>query len=325
MRPNCKVSINGALASGVMMRRLISVSISDNEGLSSDTAKVVLSNFPSARIPMEDDVVIIWLGNPTLQHMGVFKVADVELTLFPHTMTITCKAADFRATMKEQKERSWSNATVKDIVSEIAADNGLSAKIDGAVAAHKYPWFGQQGESDFQVLRRLEQAHGAMFSTKDDKLIFADRGSGKAPGGNALGKYALTKGRVLEGSARIKLNYSKRFKQVAATYHDRAKAQRGEVKAEALAEGKATYKIREPFGSKAEAKEAAKSKAKQIKLGIESFSCRVIGDSNVRAGMQASFVGSQAGVDGIPLMIASANHSWSKSNYVVSISGKGAA
>ena len=318
MHPKCKVSINGVLASGVMMKRLISVTVTDKEGYASDTAKIVLSNSPAARIPQEDDRVIIWLGNPTLKRMGIFKVADVELSLWPHTMTISCKAADFRDTMKEQKERSWFQSSVAQIVGEIASDNDLEAKIDGSVGSHVYPWFGQENENDYQVLRRLERDHGAMFSTKDGKLIFTERG--KAVGGT----YALTKKRVV-GSPKIKLNYSRRYKQVAASFYDRSKAERGEVKAEALSEGKAVFRMREPFGNEAEAKRAASAKAKAIKQGIESFSCTVVGDPNARAGMGARFVGSASGIDGIETIIETATHKWSKQNYTVSLSGNGAA
>jgi len=324
MNPQCRIKIDGVMASGVMMDRLISCAVTDKEGINADSVQITLNNSPAAQIPRKGAKIQVWMGygDQQLTFMGTFVVDEVEVTLFPHTMNITGKSADLREKMKENKERHWDDKTVAKIVSDIAADHGLSAKVDSAVGQHKYTWLGQQDESDIHFLRRLERRHGALFSIKDGTLIFAKRGAGTKPSGGALSGFTVSQTNIIEGSGRVRFSDRAEYKQVAAYHQDRDKVERVEVTAPSSADGSATYRIGTPFADPDEATKAVKSKAEELKRQAIKFSCSVFGDPAARAGAPLQFSGMEAGIDGIEFIIETAKHAWSKSGYTTSLDGK---
>ncbi|MCF6344184.1 MAG: late control protein D [Devosiaceae bacterium] len=323
MRPVCKITIDGQTASNELMGRVISCSVNDKEGVGSDTCQIELNNSPSAQIPSRGAIIRIWLGYDTqLSFMGTFVVDEVSLTLFPHKMSIGGKAADMREKIKENKERHWDKINLGKIVSQIAGDNGLEAKVDSSLANFSYDWFGQQDESDIHVLKRLERQHDALFSVKDNKLIFAKKGTGKTPSGNDLSKVTVTKNNIIEGSGKISLSDRAEYKEVVAYHQNRDDVERKEIKANSSADGTATYRIGEPSASLSEAQAAANSKAKELKRQAIKFSCNIFGNPAARAGAPLVFSGMKVGVDGFEFIIEAAGHKWSKSGYTTSLSGK---
>ena len=323
MRPICKLMINGKPAGGFASSRIISVEVDDKEGVSSDLLTVVLHNSPAARIPKKNSIVKVWLGYGVPRYMGAYMVSDVDLDHFPHKMTIKCKAADYRGTAKSSKKRHWDKSTVKQIVSDVAKDLGLSAEVDGEFASHKYEYLAQETDNGFQFLEKLANKLGAMFAAKDGKLIFASRGSGKNTFGTALGGLVITPDMLLPGGPKIKLKYSKQVKQVTANYVDRKKAERGEVKAESISEAESTFHIGTPLADMAEAKLATKAKAKELKQASFVFNgCTIVGNPSARAGMMISFAGLNTGVDGHPFIVGNAKHKYVPNGYTVALSGK---
>lgn len=323
MKPICKITIDGVLASGELMGRLISCEVSDKEGISSDTCRLELNNSPSVKIPRRGALIRIWLGyGSDLTFMGTFTVDEVSLALFPHSMSISGKAADFREKMKENKERHWDDTDVAGIVSEIAADHGLQARVDDAVGGFSYQWFGQQDESDIHLLRRLERRHGALFSIKDGMLIFAKRGAGATPTGAGLSGFVVSASNVIEGSAKITLSDRAEYKEVVAYHQDTDVVERTEVSATSSADASALYRLGEPFASVGEAQRAADSKAEELKRQAIKFSCTVLGDPAARAGAPLVFNGFRVGIDGFEFIIETARHAWSKSGYTTALDGK---
>ena len=323
MIPTCRITINGALASGAFMSRVISCEVTDKDGVSSDTASIRLNDWPIAAIPETGAIIRIWMGYGVAgaAFMGAFTAEDVEVEFFPFSMSITARAAELRKKKKQNRERHWDKKTVKDIVSEIAGEHGLSPQIDGAVGGHLYEWVGQQNESDIHFLERLAERHDAIFSVKDGKLIFAARGSGSAASGAALTPVIITPGILQPGSGRVRFTDRTQYKSVKASYTDREKAEKLDVEEDSDPKGEAVYRLGEQFADEAEAKKAAKSKAKELKRRTATFSCTILGNPAARAGAPLRFAGCRPGVDGVPFIIETAKHSFSKSGYTTALDG----
>lgn len=324
MKPKCKITIDGAGASGELVSRLISCDVTDKEGISSDSVSLQLKNSPPAEIPRRGAKIRVWLGyeGVDLSFMGTFVVDEVEVTLFPHIMQITGKSADLREKMKENKERHWDNKKISEIVGDIADEHGLTAKVDSQVGGHQYAWFGQQDESDIHVLRRLERRHGALFSVKDDQLVFAKRGAATTSGGAPLSGIVVTPQNVIDGSARIRFADRSEYKKVTAYHQDKGKVERAEEYAGSSGAATANYRLGEPFADRAEAGRAAASKSAELKRSEISFSCSIFGDPAARAGAPLTFSQVKAQVDDIEFVIETAKHSWKKSGYTTSLDGK---
>lgn len=226
MQPQCKITIDGKLASGVFMDRLTSCEVSDQEGAASDTVSIELNDHPPAAIPRKGAIIRVWMGYSagTLTFMGAFTVDQVRVTAFPHTMSISGKSDDFKSDAKTPKSRHWDDKSIKDIVGEIAGDLGLSAKVDEAIGAFTYPWLAQEGESALELVYRLAERHDALLSIKDGKLVFAAKGSGKNAAGAALTPVVVTPQILIEGSTTITFADRSEVDSVEASWYDRAEA-----------------------------------------------------------------------------------------------------
>lgn len=226
MNPQCKITIDGKLASGVFMERLTSCEVTDKDGFTSDSVSIELNDYPPAAIPRKGAIIRVWMGYSagSMAFMGAFTVDEVEVSVLPYTMSISGKGADFKGDAKSPKTRHWDDKSIKDIVTDIASDLGLSAKVDAAIGAFNYPWIGQQTESGLEFLERLASRHDALFSIKDGNLVFSGRGTGKNASGAALTPVTVTRDMLVEGSTKIRFADRSEVKAVKANWYDRIEA-----------------------------------------------------------------------------------------------------
>ncbi|MGQ2906752.1 MAG: phage late control D family protein [Aliihoeflea sp.] len=323
--PRAEISVNGKSVASIFNERLISVTIVDKEGVTSDTISCELNDgWPFAAIPQKGDTISAKLGyiQTGVAYFGQFTAEDPEVRCLPYGMTVNGKGANMRDDLKSQRSRHWDNVTVKEVVEEIAAGNGLSAAVDNEVGSHLYEWFGQEDESDLHVVERLARRHGALFSIKDDRLIFAAKGSGRAPSGKPLFQVIAAPSDIVEGSCRTTFAHRQKFKRVKARVQDRRRAELIEVEEESDEEGTADFTIADPFADEAEARSAAKSKAGDLKRETIKTSVTMFGNPAIRAGSPFRYAGVRPELDELEFIIESATHRLSKVGYTTDIEAK---
>lgn len=320
MHPIVQLTVDGQPVAGSFYERLVSLSIADKEGVSSDTFSAELHDGPPdfLALPRKGAVVVPSLGyrETGVRPMGRFTVDQVRAKCLPYGVSISGKAADLRRPeLKQQRERHWDGRTVREIVEEIAGEAGLAPRVSDAVGGHVYEWLGQQDETNLHFLERLARRHNALFAIKEGNLIFAERGSGTALSGAALGTVLITPARAIEGSISFDYNDRTAYAKVVAYYQDRDTAERVEIEVEGDPEAEGgVFRIPEPFADPAEADRAAQSKAKQLKRGQGNASVEIPGDTSVVAGAPLIFAGIRPGLDGVPYVVETATHTISKSN-----------
>jgi len=326
MHPIVEITIDGQAVAGAFYERLISLTVTDKEGVQSDTFDMELNDGPPQflAIPRTGAIVEIRLGYGAAQSLGRYVVDKVSCKCFPFSMSISGKSEDLGSSKLKQKgERHWDKKKVKDIVNDIASDAGLSASVDSAIGEHEYEWFGQQDESPIHVLRRLERRHNGLFKVKDGQMIFSARGSGNSAGGAFMGSCIVTPNLIVQGSCSFEANDRTKYSKVVAYHQDKDKAERVEISADGNPDGEAEYRIPEPFSSVEEADKAAQAKAKDLKRGEGSASVTVIGNPGITAGAPLLFSGVRPGLDGVPYIIDTATHTYSKGDgYKTQISAK---
>ncbi|HEV2504386.1 MAG TPA: contractile injection system protein, VgrG/Pvc8 family [Mesorhizobium sp.] len=323
--PRAEIKVNGKAVASIFNERLISVTIVDKEGVTSDTISCELNDSnPFADIPKKGDKLSVSLGylETGMADFGTYTIDDPEVRCLPYAMTINGKGANVRDKAKQHRSRHWDKKTVKEIVTQIAGENGLSPMIDDEVGSHKYEWFGQQDESDLHVVERLARRHDALFSIKDGKLIFAAKGSGKSASGKDLTAVVASRANIVEGTCRVNFAHRNKFKKVKGRIQDRNKAKLVEFEVESDDEGTADYTLPEPFADEGEAKKAAKSKAKHLKAETIRTSVMVFGDPSIRAGAPFRYDNVRPGVDELEFIIETATHRLSKAGYVTEIEAK---
>lgn len=84
----------------------------------------------------------------------------------------------------------------------------------------------------------------------------------------------------------------------------------------------AKFRLTEPYADEKEAKKAAKAKAKDLKRGQGGASVTIPGDTSVIAGAPLLFQGVRPGLDGVPYVIDTVTHEYSKSGFTTKIDAK---
>ncbi len=324
MFPKIEVTVDGNPIAGGFYERLLSITVTDKEGFTSDTVDIELNDDPPMAIPRKGAIIDVRLGYGALRSLGRFTVDKVTCNCLPFKMSISGKAADLRsASLKQRKERHWDKRKVKDIVSEIAGEAGLMPAVDSEIGAYEYPWIAQQDEQNFAFLGRLAQRHNALFAVKQGRLVFAKQGAGNSAAGTFVGSVVVTPGIILQGTCSFESNDRTKYSKVVAYYQDKDQAKRVEIDAQADADGDSVFRIPDPFESVEEADKAAQAKAKSLKRGEGTANVTVIGDTSICAGAPLIFEGVRAGLDGVPYVIDTVTHTFTKSDgYRTAISAK---
>lgn len=328
MHPVVEVTVDGKAVAGTFYERLVSLTVTDKEGVSSDVFEAVLNDGPPdfLALPRTGAIVDVRLGyrEASVASVGRFTVDKVQAKCLPYSLSISGKAADLRAgTLKENRERHWEGRSVADIVSEFAGEAGLQPAIDAEIGAHRYAWLAQQDESAIHFLERLARRHNALFAVKNGRLVLAKRGSGNGAGGDFVGSVIVTSARIVVGTCQFEANDRTRYSKVVAYYQDREKAERVEVEADADADGDSVFRLPDPFADAAEADKAAQAKARDLKRGKGSASVSVVGDTSIIAGAPLLFDGVRPGLDGVPYIIETVTHEYAKATgFVTRIDAK---
>ncbi|WFS02760.1 phage late control D family protein [Rhizobium tumorigenes] len=323
--PRVRVSIDGQAVAGAFYERLVSITVTDKTGVNSDTVDIELNDGSPQflAIPRKGAIIDVKIGYGSVRSLGQFTVDKVTTKCLPYSMSISGKSANLRSgKLKERQERHWDKAKLKDVIGQIATESGLTAAVDPDIGEFEYDWLGQQDESNVHFLRRLEQKHNGMFAIKGGKLIFSKQGSGQSASGSFVGSVVVTPDIIVEGSCSFEVNDRTKYKKVVAYYQDKDKAKRVEIEAEGDSDGDSVYRIPESHASVEEADKAAQAKSKSLKRGEGSASVTVVGDTGITAGAPLLFSGVRPGLDGVPYVIESATHHYSKAGYTTAITSK---
>ncbi len=323
MRPICNLTVGGVPVSAGFMSRLISCTVTDKEGFSADTIDIELNGGPLIAVPRTKTLITCAMGyeETGVAFMGTFIVDEGSLDCLPYKIKLQGKSADMREKLKEHRERHFENKSVIDIVSQIAGEHGLSPQVDASVGSHKYKWFGQQNESALHVLRRLADRHGATMAIKNGRMIFGKKGAGITAAGAVVSSIVITPQMIVEGSCSVKFAERPSHNQASGAWHDQGEAERKHEDAPA-GKGTAHYALRHTYADQDEAKAAAGSKGKDLERSGDTTSVTIIGNPAARGGGNMAYSGVHVQADGIPWVIETATHSFSKQGYTTQIEAK---
>ncbi|NIZ11100.1 phage late control D family protein [Pseudooceanicola sp. HF7] len=323
--PKVLVTVDGKPVSGLFFERLISLAVTDREGVQSDAVEFTFNDAaPHFESPRRGAVVSVTIQTGTGGGFaGSYVVDQVDMTCLPYTMTVRGHSADFRSEMKTNKTRHWDGRTVRDIVQDIAGGYGLQSKVSDAVSGHQYDWIGQQDETDLAFLERLSERHGALFTIKAGVLLWLKRGAGETAGGTVMDASVIDAASLIAGSCRISEQDVDRFATVKAYWQDLGGAARREVVVAADPQATGERVLRSPFGSAAEARAAAQAAAREGQRGLVEMSCAINGRPDLMAGQPVTFAGVRPSVDGREFILETVQQSFSKGGGLrTSLSGK---
>lgn len=294
-----RVSAGGQDVTGQLEDLGVSITITDAIGTESDRAEIEFDDLGGQIESVETGVeLLIWLGYvPGLDFMGRYIVDEVNYEGWPQKVIVLARAADQRDSLKERRVEAYEDRTLGDIFQEVAGRNGLQAAVSGQIASFHYAYIAQQEESDEEFASRLAGKHGAIATIKNGRLIVVPKGSGENPEGQSMGTFHVRRpGNLVSYSVVWKDKPA--HEKVEASWFDREEAELETVEEDASDHGP-VYRIREPFPTEDEAKEAARSKAIDIRRGEATATFEVEGDTEARAEMLLQCSGVRSKVDGL--------------------------
>ncbi len=300
--PSFKLLANDKDITEHLQKNLISLSFKDEAGIISD--EITLEVVGEFKRPKYQDKLKLWLGykESGLWYCGCFAVQTSERTL--HTTNITATGVDFSGTLKQKKNRSWEKVSLKEIVERIAKEHSLSYKADfGEV---KILYAAQHNESDLNFLKRFAKAHEAVFSIKDNQILFLRKAeSEKLP----LARIDLNE----VESFSIKHSNKTSYASAKAIWHD---TKENKIKEVIVGSGEPQLRIEHSFKDSAEAKLRAEAKLKSANAGIVSGNLTIYG-SKIYAGGKLEL--SNAKEDNGIYHIKSVTHTLNANGFITSV------
>lgn len=318
MRPIWSISADGTDVSTGLADYLISLSITDRDGIESDELSITVAD-PEASIALPRLgarlAVSIGYAQTGATPMGEFVADSIDLSGPPRAIAIRAHGADLRESMKQRETKDWEDTTLGAIVNAIAGKHGLSAAVDTDLASQPIAREDQTNESDIAFLTRLGQRFDAIASVKAGHLLFTKRGQGTSASGTPLPAYTLRPEQCTRW--RISLTETGKYSAVEARYQSRETAETAWTRA-GDGDGEALYRLRPTFVDQARAQAAADAKLAALQRGQGNLSLTLPGDPSIGAEVPIVLDGFHAEIDG-RWITTSATHTLNQSGYVLTL------
>ena len=179
-------------------RQLVQLALVDRPGAEADTLRIVLADAEEAfLLPPYGRVLSLELGYVgQIVFMGDFVVQRVEVRSPPAQIEIHAAATDFvAAAWRNPRQRTWSPATLGQLLTSMAEAHDLVLALDAAYAEQPLGWIVQE-ESDLALLTRLGRQYDAVAKPAGGRLLFTRRGRGTAASARPLATVTLTPAEV---------------------------------------------------------------------------------------------------------------------------------
>lgn len=269
MTPIYKITVDGGDRTTAFARRLLSISLTDEEGIKSDAVEIELDNGGAMiAIPEHGAELKVALGfrETGLTDMGTYVVDSIGGSGPEETLRIGGKAVDMRGGVRSPKSRAWEAQTLRDIAEKIAGEAGLTASVGESIGSTFFPFLSQSAESDLHLLTRLARPLDATAKVAEKRLIVVKRGEGKTASGRPIEPMAVTKSMLQ--SWEWELGDRGDYKQVEAAWADLDTAEEKTVSAGG---GEPKKRLRPVFSSQSEAQGAAKAALDKAERGASSL------------------------------------------------------
>lgn len=229
-RPIYRVEVDGVDITSQISGRVITLDLTDNRGFEADQVDLALDDTDGRLgLPARGATLRLAIGwaDSGLIDKGEYTVDEVEHTGAPDVLTIRARSADLRAGISTQRERSWHDVTLDEIVRTVAEECGLDACIADPLSGQRIDHVDQTNETSANLLTRLAQQFDAIASVKNGRLVFMPMGGGRSASGKPLPGIVIR--RESGDQHRFAIADRETYTGVKALYHDVDGAVKGEV------------------------------------------------------------------------------------------------
>lgn len=228
--PVYQVSVDGQDITTLLDGRLIDMTLTDNRGFEADQLDLRLNDSDGLLdLPPRGALIRVAFGfaHTGLVDKGSYTVDEVEHTGAPDILCIRARSADLRAGLTTQRERSWHDTTLGEIVRTIAGENDLKPVISETLDALSIDHVDQTNETAANLLTRLATQFDAIATVKNGCLLFIHAARGTSATGKALPAIEITR---RDGDMhRFAIADRETYTGVRANWYNIGQATKGEV------------------------------------------------------------------------------------------------
>ncbi len=303
---------------------LISLSVTDKAGVSSDSASIEIDDTGGRIVlPSHGSLVLISLGWEG-QGMGrVFEgtVDDIRASgsRSGRTLSISAKGMDTRGKAKQGQRRHFDDTTIGDAMKKAGSFAGLTVSVDGSLASIRRPYIALDDESFVAFGERIAKEVGGTFKIVGKRAILAKRNGGQAASGGALPAVTAAWGVNLHDYDIAPILGRPVEKQALSRWYDMRKADWKSKTADTGTEGGQTVKPGR-FPEPDEDRAGEQTKADAAESDRKSGEGSVTIEGNIAAQPEGTCVvsGCRPGVDGT-YRIDTVNHEYSRGGFTTSL------
>ncbi len=272
-----QIHINGDDKTARIADRLVSLTVTDNAGIDSDTLALTLDDrHPHIILPPIEASLKLWLNGV---YMGYYHVSELETDDKAGTLTIAATGARFTGPIKAPRDASYDDITLGALAGMIAERHGHRLAIHAELNATPLGHVDQRGESDLALLTRLTQPLDAITKLADNQLIIVPKDAARSVSGHtlpALHVNAQARGVFIRGTIKGRAKVS----QVKAHWQSAEMPQKQAVTA---GESGQSYTLKETYTTQAEAEAAARAKLAELGRAEVDIAITLPGDPNTKA------------------------------------------
>lgn len=290
--PFIEVTIEGKTVHDAFYQRLVSATIRDEPGQSADTLELVFDDTGNEiDIPEKGAKIAIRFGFKGVGtwKMGtfVFERASYNFGSGGERLTLSAKSAELRADVKESLSEHFDGQTIGQIVELLAKRHGYKAKVSPEIADIKIDYLARPEQSVTDLLTRLADRTGALFSVKDNTFLFLKRGS--------LPPITIYKGDCSDGEFSVEPR--PKYGKAAAGWYDRRRNKTVYEEHSTGLDGP-TRRLRTVYASEAEAKKAAEAEGNRLGRATGQGSLTMAGRPEMMADTPIKTIGFRKEFDG---------------------------
>lgn len=300
------VNVNGQDISSILSPILISLSVSDKEGTSSDTCEIEIDD-TDGRIQMPTigaaiSILLGWQGgNVTEVFRG--KVDEVKSKGDRgggRKLSISGKGVDTNGKAKQRQSRHMDNMNLRSALQKAGQAAGITdIRVDPQLASIMRPYWHMDAESFLHFGQRIANEVGGTFKISDNRAVMARRGSGQSASGQTMPTVTAAWGDNLISWDIAPQMGRPKYKEVRGRYYDRTAATWRDVRVQVPdADATATVTRRHTSANRDEAQRAAQNDATDANKNKGGGSVSINGNVAARAGGTCVIVGARPGIDG---------------------------
>lgn len=316
MKPTYTLHIEGNRIE--LHHRLIQLQIIDKDGMESDELSIELDDTDGQlQIPPKGKKIEIAFGfDGQPQYLGKFIIDETGHQGPPDKVIIKGSSADFRQSLLKEREESYDDTTLGDILNQLAERNQLEPAIHPSFQHQPIAHQDQTNESDANLLTRLAHEYDAIGSIKDGKLLFLPRASGQTASGKTLSAIVIHRNQGDQHSF-TDADRDEKVTGVIAYYQDKASGTREMVVA---GEEENARSLKQTYSTEEEATSAAEAEMSRTKVRARKLTLNLAqGRPDILAGMPLKVEGFKTEIADVNWFAHEVTHTLNDSGYLTHI------